>query len=298
MRSTNLDDLALFVAVAEARGFTPAARRLGMSQSALSHAIRALEERVGVRLLARTTRSVAPTEAGERLLATLAPRLAEIETELAALRDMRDSPSGTIRITASEHAAVTILYPAIARLLPRYPDLGIEVSMDNKLTDIVEQRFDAGIRLGENLARDMVAVKISPDLRMAVAATPDYFARHPAPHHPSDLTRHNCIGIRLPTHGGLLPWEFDKQSQSLNVRTEGQFVSNNSQLGVPAVLDGLGLGYSLEDLFAPHVAAGRLVRVLEDWCEPFPGYYLYYPSRRQHSAAFVALIEELRWTPT
>lgn len=296
MARTSLDDLTLFAAVAEARGFTAAAKRLGMSQSALSHAIRGLEERLGIRLLARTTRSVAPTDAGERLLATLAPRLAEIEAELAMLSELRDRPSGTIRITASEHVAVTILYPVIARMLPRYPELRIEVSVDNKLTDIVEQRFDAGIRLGENLARDMIAVPVSPELRMAVAATPDYFARYPIPKHPRDLTQHNCIGIRLPTHGDLLAWEFDKQGQTLNVRTEGQFVTNNGQLGLPAVLDGLGLGYSLEGVFASHVAAGRLVRVLEDWCEPFPGYFLYYPSRRQHSAAFAALVDELRWT--
>ncbi len=296
MSRTSFDDLALFVAVAEARGFTSAAKRLGMSQSALSHAIRALEERLGIRLLARTTRSVAPTEAGERLLATLQPRLAEIEADLATLSDLRDRPSGTIRITANEHAAVTILYPAVARLLPPYPDLKIEISMDNKLTDIVEQRFDAGIRLGENLARDMIAVPVSPELRMAVVGTPHYFAQVPVPKHPGDLTRHNCIGMRLPTHGNLLAWEFDQRGQALNVRTEGQFVTNTGRIAHQAVLQGLGLGYAIEDMVIDDIASGRLIRVLEDWCEPFAGYYLYYPSRRQHSAAFAKLVDELRWT--
>lgn len=290
-----LDDLAQFVAIAEARSFTTAARRLGVSQSALSHAMRALEERLGLRLLARTTRSVAPTEAGERLLATLRPRLQEIEAELAALSDLRDRPAGTLRITANEHAAVTVLYPAVSRLLRQHPDLRIEIAMENRLTDIVEQRFDAGIRLGENLARDMIAVRVSPEMRMAVAATPAYFETHPIPRHPADLTAHNCIGIRLPTHGDLLPWEFDREGQTVSVRTDGRFVTNTSRLGLNAVLDGVGLGYSMEDVFAPHIAAGRLVRVLDDWCEPFPGYFLYYPSRRQHSAAFTALVEALRW---
>lgn len=295
MKRPQLDDLALFVAVADARGFTTAARRLGMSQSALSHAIRVLEERLGVRLLARTTRSVAPTEAGERLLAKIRPRLAEIAEELAALAEVRDRPSGTLRITANEHAATTILYPAVARLLPRYPDLRIEISMDNKLTDIVERRFDAGIRGGESLARDMVAVRLSDELRMAIVGTPDYFAAHPPPKHPRDLAAHNCIGLRLPTHDDLLPWELDRDGQSLVVRTEGQFIANTAELTLAAVRDGLGLGYALEHQVAEDVAAGRLIRVLDDWCEPFPGYFLYYPSRRQNSAAFAALVEELRW---
>lgn len=295
MNRTSFDDLALFAAVAEARGFTRAAKRLGMSQSALSHAIRGLEERLGIRLLARTTRSVAPTEAGERMLATLQPRLAEIMEELAALGEMRDSPSGSIRITANEHAASSILYPAVARLLPRYPELKIEVSMDNKLTDIVEQRFDAGIRLGENLARDMIAVPISPELKIAVVGTPDYFARHPLPRHPRDLTAHNCIGMRLPTHGDMLPWEFGKLGRSLSVRPQGQLVTNTSRLTLRAVLDGLGLGYAPEDSVSDDIAVGRLIRVLENWCEPVSGYYLYYPSRRQHSASFAALVKEMRW---
>jgi DNA-binding transcriptional LysR family regulator len=291
----NLNDLSAFVAVAQAHSFTKAAARLGISPSALSHAMRGLEERLGVRLLARTTRSVAPTEAGERLLTVVLPHLQGIESELSALNLLRDIPAGTIRLTASEHAAYTVIYPVLARLAADYPEIKIEVNVDNMLADLVAGRFDAGIRLGEHVERDMVAVRIAPDMRMAIVGTPAYFERHPRPETPQDLTQHECIGIRLPTHGGLLPWEFDKDGRSITVRVEGQLIFNTNSLALRAVLDGLGLGYCLDDMAAEAIADGRLIRVLEDWCEPFPGYHIYYPSRRQLSPALRLLIDALRF---
>jgi DNA-binding transcriptional LysR family regulator len=291
----NLNDLSAFVAVAQAHSFTKAAARLGISPSALSHAMHGLEERLGVRLLARTTRSVAPTEAGERLLTVVLPHLQGIESELSALNLLRDIPAGTIRITASEHAAYTVIYPVLARLAADYPEIKIEVNVDNMLADLVAGRFDAGIRLGEHVERDMIAVRIAPDMRMAIVGTPAYFERHPRPETPQDLTQHECIGIRLPTHGGLLPWEFDKDGRSVTVRVEGQLIFNTMSLALRAVLDGLGLGYCLDDMAAEAIADGRLIRVLEDWCEPFPGYHIYYPSRRQLSPALRLLIDALRF---
>ena len=295
MAREDLNALSAFVAVAEARSFTKAAARLGISPSALSHAMRGLEERLGVRLLARTTRSVAPTEAGERLLTVVLPHLQGIESELSALNLLRDIPAGTIRLTASEHAAYTVIYPVLARLAADYPEIKIEVNVDNMLADLVAGRFDAGIRLGEHVERDMVAVRIAPDMRMAIVGTPAYFERHPRPETPQDLTQHECIGIRLPTHGGLLPWEFDKDGRSITVRVEGQLIFNTMSLALRAVLDGLGLGYCLDDMAAEAIADGRLIRVLEDWCEPFPGYHIYYPSRRQLSPALRLLIDALRF---
>ena len=295
MARENLNDLSAFVAVAQAHSFTKAAARLGISPSALSHAMRGLEERLGVRLLARTTRSVAPTEAGERLLTVVLPHLQGIESELSALNLLRDTPAGTIRLTASEHAAYTVIYPVLARLAADYPEIKIEVNVDNMLADLVAGRFDAGIRLGEHVERDMVAVRIAPDMRMAIVGTPAYFERHPRPETPQDLTQHECIGIRLPTHGGLLPWEFDKDGRSVTVRVEGQLIFNMMSLALRAVLDGLGLGYCLDDMAAEAIADGRLIRVLEDWCEPFPGYHIYYPSRRQLSPALRLLIDALRF---
>jgi DNA-binding transcriptional LysR family regulator len=291
----NLNDLSAFVAVAQARSFTKAAAQLGISPSALSHAMRGLEERLGVRLLARTTRSVAPTEAGERLLTVVLPHLQGIESELSALKLLRHIPAGTIRLTASEHAAYTVIYPVLARLAADYPEIKIEVNIDNMLVDLVAGRFDAGIRLGEHVERDMIAVRIAPDMRMAIVGTPAYFERHPRPETPQDLTQHECIGIRLPTHGGLLPWEFDKDGRSITVRVEGQLIFNTMSLALRAVLDGLGLGYCLDDMAAEAIADGRLIRVLEDWCEPFPGYHIYYPSRRQLSPALRLLIDALRF---
>jgi DNA-binding transcriptional LysR family regulator len=295
MAGENYNELSAFVMVARERSFTRAAAKLGISQSALSQTIRGLEERLGLRLLARTTRSVSPTEAGHRLFGTLAPRFEEIAQELAALSQLRDKPSGTIRINTGEHPAISILQPALRRLLPDNPDIRVEIIVDYGLTDIVAQGYDAGVRLGDQVAKDMIAVRIGPDLRMAVVGSPDYFARHPIPHAPQDLTGHNCIGIRLPTYGGIFPWDLDKDGHEVNVRVEGQLVFNNIGLRLSSALDGLGLAYLPEDQVLPHIADGRLVRVLEDWCEPFSGYHLYYPSRRHASPAFALLVETLRY---
>jgi DNA-binding transcriptional LysR family regulator len=295
MLRENLNDVVAFLAVARERSFTRAAAKLGVSQSALSHTIRGLEARLGLRLLARTTRSVAPTEAGERLLRAVGPRFDEIETELAELSELRDKPAGTIRITSGEHAAEAILWPALAKLLPRYPDIKVELNIDYGLTDIVAERYDAGVRLGEQVAKDMIAVRIGPDFRMAVVGAPSYFARRPKPKHPQDLTAYDCINIRLPTYGSIYAWEFEKRGCALKVRVEGQLVFNNIALRVNAALAGLGLAYLSEDQVREHVAEGRLVRVLGDWCPPFSGYHLYYPSRRQAAPAFALLVEALRY---
>ena len=291
----NLNDLTAFVAVAREGSFTRAAARLGVSQSALSQTVRALEERLGLRLLTRTTRKVAPTEAGERLLAAVGPRLDGIEDDLAALGDMRDKPAGTIRITASEHAAGAILLPRLAPLLACYPDLKLEINTDYRMIDIVEQRFDAGVRLGEHLAKDMIALRIGPDVRMAVVASPAYFARRPPPDKPQDLSAHDCINLRLPTHGGLLPWDFQQGARELSVRVEGQLVLNGFPQVVHAAVAGLGLAYVLEDVVQAQLAAGTLVRAMADWCPPFPGYHLYYPSRRQPSSVFRLVLDTLRY---
>lgn len=296
MTIESYDQLAIFAAVAQERSFTRAAARLGMSQPALSRAMRQLEERLGVRLLARTTRSVSPTEAGEHLLRVIAPRFEEIDSELALLSEFRDKPAGKLRITAGEHSAITILHPVLARLLPDNPDLSIEIIVDYGLTDIVAEGFDAGVRLGEQVAKDMIAMRIGPDMSMAVVGSPAYFSRHPKPLIPSDLMAHNCMTLRMPTHGGLLLWEFEKGGQELKVRVEGQLVFNNIAMRLEAVLQGLGLAYMPEDLVREAVAQGRLVRVLEDWCEPFSGYHLYYPSRRQSSPAFTLLRDALRYS--
>ena len=294
MLRAKVNDLLAFLAVARERSFTRAAAQLGVSPSALSHAMHGLEARLGLRLLTRTTRSVAPTEAGERLVRSLGPCFEEIDAELAALTELREKPAGTLRITAGEHAADTILWPALERLLPDYPDVKVEINVDNGLTDIVAGRYDAGVRLGEQVAKDMVAVRIGPDLRMAVVGAPSYFERRPRPKAPGDLTVHECINTRFPTLGGLYAWEFERGRRELKVRVEGQLVFNSSALSLKAALAGLGLAYVLEDRAAPHLADGRLVRVLADWCPPFPGYHLYYPSRRQPTPAFTLLVEALR----
>jgi len=295
MTVESYDQLAIFSAVAQERSFTRAAARLGMSQPALSRAMRQLEERLGVRLLSRTTRSVSPTEAGEHLLKVIAPRFEEIDIELALLSEFRDKPAGKLRITAGEHSAITVLQPVLAKLLPDNPDLNIEIIVDYGLTDIVAEGFDAGVRLGEQVAKDMIAMRIGPDMRMAVVGSPAYFARHSKPDIPSDLMQHNCITLRMPTYGGLFLWEFEKDGQELNVRVEGQMVFNNIAMRMEAALQGLGLAYMPEDLVQEHIAQGRLIRVLADWCEPFSGYHLYYPSRRQSSPAFTLLREALRY---
>ena len=295
MTVESYDQLAIFAVVAQERSFTRAAARLGMSQPALSRAMRQLEERLGVRLLARTTRSVAPTQAGEHLLQVIAPRFDEINSELALLSKFRDRPAGKLRITAGEQAAIAVLQPVLARLLPDHPDLSIEIIVDYGLTDIVAEGFDAGVRLGEQVAKDMIAMRIGPDMRMAVIGSPAYFSHYPKPVIPADLMAHNCITLRMPTHGGLFMWEFEKNGQALNVRIEGQLVFNNIAMRLESVLQGLGLAYMPEDVVRPYIEQGRLIRVLEDWCEPYSGYHLYYPSRRQSSPAFTLLREALRY---
>jgi len=295
MMRENFYDLAAFVAVAQEESFTRAAARLGVSQSALSQTIRALEERLGIRLLTRTTRSVSPTEAGERLLRTVAPRFEEIETELVALSELREKPAGTIRITASDHAASTVLMPQLEKLLPQYPDIKVEINSDSRLIDIVEQRYDAGVRLGEQVAKDMIAVRISPDVRMLVVGSPSYFAKRAPPKTPQDLTDHLCINLRLPTLGGLYAWELKKGKRELNVRVDGQLIVNGMPQMLNAALAGLGLGFMLEDVVREHITAGRLLPVLEDWSPTFAGYHLYYPSRRRASPAFGLLVEALRY---
>lgn len=295
MLRTDLNDLQAFRAIARERSFTRAAAQLGVSPSALSQTLRALEARLGLRLLTRTTRSVAPTEAGERLLRTLGPAFDEIETALAALGELRDRPSGTIRVTAAEHAADTILWPALERLLPAYPDVTVEVHVDNTLTDLVAGRYDAGIRIGELVGKDMVAVRIGPELRMAVVGAPAYFARRPPPETPGDLTGHACINIRLPTHDGIYAWEFEKDGREVRVHVEGPLVFNIAPPLLRAALAGLGLACMFEDQVLEDIAEGRLLRVLADWCPPFPGYHLYYPSRRQPTPAFALLVEALRF---
>jgi len=294
-KARQLNDLIAFVAVARERSFTRASAHLGVSQSALSHTIRSLEEHVGVRLLTRTTRSVSTTEAGERLLRTLSPHFDGIDSELAALSELRDKPAGTIRVTSSEHAAEAILLPALAKLLPKYPDIDVETVIDFGFTNIVAERYDAGIRLGEEVDKDMIAVRIGPDLHMAAVAAPSYFAKRARPKNPQDLTAHSCINLRMPTYGGLYAWEFEKNGRELKVRVEGQLVFNNPRPVLKAALSGLGIAYLPEDMVRAHMSDKHLVRVLSDWCPPFPGYHLYYPSRRQSSAAFALLVDALRY---
>lgn len=295
MERGDFDDLIAFAAVAEEASFTRAAARLRTSQSALSHTVRRLEERLGLRLLARTTRRVAPTEAGERLLETLRPAIDGINAKLAALGRLRDSPSGTVRITASAHAAGMFVWPRMCPVLAAHPDLHFEISVDAALSDIVAERFDAGVRLGEQVARDMVAVPISPPQRLAVFASPTYLAQHGAPRVPQELERHRCINMRFPTLGGLYAWEFERDGRELRVRVDGQIVFNSLALAIDAAQAGLGIGISLEDEVREAIAGGRLVRVLEDWTPPFPGYYLYYPSRREMTPAMALVVETLRW---
>ncbi len=289
----NLDDLSAFLIVAREGSFTKAAAKLGVSQSALSYTVKELETRLKLRLLTRTTRSVSPTAAGERLR-NVGPRLEEIEAEIAALSELREKPSGTIRITATEYATNAVLLPKLAKLLRAYPDIKVEIICDYGLTDIVTQRFDAGVRDGEQVAKDMIAVRIGPDTRMAVVGAPSYFRNRSEPKKPQELVEYNCINLRLPTHGGLYAWEFEKGSRELKVRVEGQLFFNTTTQMLHAALAGLGLTYLPEGLVEPHINKGRLKRVLEDWCPPYPGYHLYYPSRRQPSAAFALLVEALR----
>src|SRR6516165_2620726 len=294
MQRGSLDQLVSFVAVARERSFTNAAAKLGVSQSALSHTIRELEERLGVRLLTRTTRSVSPTEAGERLLRAVGPRFEEINAELVAVSEFREKPAGTIRITAGDHAIESVLWPKLEKFLPKYPDIKVEIAIDYGLTDIVAQRYDAGVRWGEQVGKDMIAVRIGPDIRFAVVGSKSYFAKRSLPKTPQDLISHACINLRLPTYGGLYVWEFEKGGRELKVRVEGQLVFNSIFQVLDAALAGFGIAFVPEDLAQTHLANGRLKRVLEEWCLPWSGYHLYYPSRRQSSPAFTLLVEALR----
>jgi DNA-binding transcriptional LysR family regulator len=295
MPRADLNDLLAFLAVARERSFTRAAAQLGVSQSALSQTVRGLEARLGLRLLARTTRRVVPTETGERLLRTLGPRFEEIDAELQAVRESREKPAGTIRITATEYATESVLLPKLAKLLREYPDIKVEIVIDYGLADIVAQRYDAGVRSGEQVAKGMIAMRIGPDMRMAVVGAPSYFENRPEPTKPQDLIAHNCINLRLPSHGGVYAWEFEKDARELKVRVEGQLVFNTTIQMLNAALAGLGLAYVPEGLVMVHLARGRLKRVLEDWCPPYSGYHLYYPSRRQLSAAFALVVDALRY---
>lgn len=294
MLKDNFNDLLSFMVVARERSFTRAAAQLGVSQSALSHAMRNLEARLEVRLLTRTTRSVAPTEAGEQLFMRLSPHLLEIEKELTALRDTRDRPAGNIRLTAGEHAMSAVLWPVLKPFMAQYPDINVEVTVDNGLTDIVDGRFDAGVRLGEQVAKDMIAVRIAPDMRMAVVGSAEYLQRFGVPETPEQLDQHRCINMRLPTRGGLYAWEFERDGRELRVRVDGQLILNSLPQRIDAAENGLGLAYVPEDAVQDALAESRLVRVLEAWCPAFTGYHLYYPSRRQHTTAFALLIAALR----
>lgn len=293
MRREELSDLAVFLAVAEARSFTRAAATLGTSQSAVSQTVRRLEATIGLKLLTRNTRNVAPTEAGEQLLATLRPAFNDINSRLSALSVLRERPSGTVRITSSRHAAETILWPAVAKMLTDYPEVCVEISIDGQLTDIIANRFDAGIRLGEQVEKDMIAVPIGPELRMAVVGSPTYIAAHGRPETPHELTAHACINIRMPSRGGLYAWEFGKDGRQLNVRVNGPLIVNDVQMILRAAVQGIGLACVLEDQASDLMAAGDLVRVLEDWSPPFPGYHLYYPDRRQLTPALLVLFDRL-----
>jgi DNA-binding transcriptional LysR family regulator len=294
MQRGSLDNLRALVRVGRERSFTKAAAKLGVSQSALSQTIRQLEARLGVRLLTRTTRSVSPTEAGERLLRSVEPRLEEIDAELATIAELREKPAGTIRITATEYAIDSVLMPKLAKLLREYPDIKVEMIVDFALRDIVAERYDAGVRSGEQVAKDMIAVRIGPDLRMAVVGAPSYFKKRPEPKKPQDLIGHNCINLRLPTHDSVYAWEFGKNGRELRVRVEGQLTFNATSKQINAALAGLGLAYAPEGMVQPYIAKGKLRRILNDWCQPYTGYHLFYPSRRQSSAAFSLVIDALR----
>jgi DNA-binding transcriptional LysR family regulator len=296
MDRKDLNDMLWFMAVAEARSFTKAAAKLGTSQSTLSLTIRQLEERLGLRLLNRTTRSVAPTEAGERLLGSLAPRIGEIESEVDSLIAFRDMPVGTIRISLSDHALYSVVWPKLKPLLKEYPKISVELNIDSAFRNIVEERFDAGVRLGESVDKDMVGIRIGPDWRLIAVASPSYLANHPTPKTPQDLVQHTCVNHRQRTDAGRYAWEFEKRGREIRVRVDGQLTFNSAYAMVDAVLSGHGIGYIPEDIIEGHVKAKRLVQLLSDWSPKFPGYYLYYPTRRQNSAAFNAVVKALRET--
>jgi DNA-binding transcriptional LysR family regulator len=295
MARTDLNDITAFLAVAREGSFTKAAARLGVSQSALSQTVSNLEAKMGLRLLTRTTRNVSPTDAGQRLMETVGPKLEEVDAELAALTALRDKPAGVVRISTGEHAAEMVLWPAIEKLLPRYPDITVEIIIDNGLTDIVAERLDAGVRLGEQVAKDMIAVRVAPDMRMAVVGAPSYFKGRRKPRTPQDMTGHNCINLRMQSSGGLYAWEFEKGAREPKVRVEGQLIVNTATIAVKAALAGCGLAFVPEDRVLPFIKSGELVRVLSDWCAPFSGFHLYYPSRRQRTPAFALVVDALRY---
>lgn len=295
MQRQTASDLVAFLVVAKEQSFTKAAMQLGVSQSALSQTLRALESRLGVRLLTRTTRRVSPTEAGERLLQSVGQRFAEVDAELEAVTALGENPRGTLRLAATENAAATVLWPKLEKFLPLYPEIKIEIVVDVGLTDIVGGRFDAGIRPGETVAQGMIATRIGPDMRMAVVGAPAYFEKYGQPQTPSELTSHNCINLRLPTHGGLYAWEFEKDDRTLNVHVDGQLVFGSASLILMVARSGLGLAYLTEEQVKLDIKHGSLVRVLDDWCPPFSGYHLYYPSRRQPTQAFSLLVDALRY---
>jgi DNA-binding transcriptional LysR family regulator len=295
MNRIDLNNLRAFMVIARERSFTRAGAQLGVSQSALSHTLRGLEAKLGVRLLTRTTRGVSPTEAGERLLANISPYFEGIDAELAALGDLRDKPAGLIRISAHDHAASTVLWPKLSTLLSEYPDIQIELSVNYAFVDIVAERFDAGVRLGDQVAKDMIAVRIGPDMRMAVVGAPAYLAGKSIPQTPQDLTGHSCINLRLPTHGGLYAWEFARNGEQLQAQVRGQAIFNTTPQMVTAALEGAGLAFVPEDIVNAHIEAGRLVPILRDWWPTFPGYRLYFPSRRQSSPAFALVVDALRY---
>jgi len=294
MARENINDILVFLAVARERSFTRAAAKLGMTQSALSHIIRGLEERLGVRLLTRTTRSVSPTDAGERLLQNVGPRLEEIEAEIAAVSDLGDKPAGTIRITAIDHVVDDVLWPRIAPLLPQYPDLHVEFSADYRMVDIAAERYDIGVRFGDQVEKDMIAVRLTPDVRMMIVAAPAYFAHRPVPGSAQDLMKHNCIALRLASSGGLYAWELRHEGRDMEVRVRGQLIFNSAYQILNAALGGHGLAFIPEVLAGPHVRAGRLLSVMEDWCPAFAGLHAYYPSRRQNSRALALVIDAIR----
>ncbi|TIX40792.1 MAG: LysR family transcriptional regulator [Mesorhizobium sp.] len=295
MMRENMNGLIAFLAVARERNFTRAAAKVGVSQSALSHTIGQLEGRLGVRLLTRTTRAVSPTEAGDRLLQGIGPHFDEIEAQIEALSELRDKPAGTIRITAADYAIKHVLWPRLRKFLPEYPDIKVELMLDNGLTDIVNERYDAGVRMGEHLAKDMISVRIGPDFCLAAVGAPSYFAKHPKPVHPKELVAHTCINFRLPSSGALYVWEFEERGNEIKVRVDGQLVFNNIFDSLEAALDGFGIAYIPEEIILPYVKDGRLVRVLQKFSPYWDGYHLYYPSRRQSSPAFVALVDALRY---
>lgn len=294
MARENINDILVFLAVARERSFTRAAAKLGMTQSALSHIIRALEARLGVRLLTRTTRSVSPTEAGERLLQNVAPRLEEIEAEIAAVSDLGDKPAGTIRITATDHVIDNVLWPRLAAVLPEYPDIHVEISADYRMVDIAAERYDIGVRWGDQVEKDMIAVRLTPDMRTMIVGAPAYFAHRRLPASPQDLSKHNCVGLRLASAGGVYAWELRHEGRDLEMRPRGQLIFNSAYQMLGAALSGCGLAFVTEDLAGPHVRAGRLVSVMEDWCPSFPGLHAYYPSRRHSSRALALVIDAIR----